>query len=248
MDELKKIYNEKIKPLIDEVVVFFASSKKDVGEEDGKKEMSTVKAMTIAIILAIVIRTWVVQPFKIPSGSMEETLLVGDYLLVNKFSYGLQVPLPKLIGWTTIRIGPVPVFVLPIVDSKVARTWGEIEAGDVVVFRYPGDRTKDYIKRVIGAPGDTVELRNSVIYLNGEKWDDPYGVYKKGHSIDNFAPYTVPEGEMFVMGDNRNNSYDSRFWGTAPVKDIRGKAFIIYWSWNRDKGSVRGDRLFSGIK
>ena len=204
----------------------------------------TIEAVAIALVLALIIRTFVVQAFKIPSSSMEDTLLIGDHILVSKFSYGLQVPRPAII-----RVFGIPI---PFFETNLKPLWGEVRSGDVVVFRYPGDRTKDYIKRVIGTPGDRVEVRDKVIYLNSEKWDDPYGVVKGGFSgnpdeADNFGPYTVPEDHVFVMGDNRDRSYDSRFWGPVPFHEIRGRAFIIYFSWDGTDTWVRFDRIGMGI-
>ncbi|MBI5455044.1 MAG: signal peptidase I [Deltaproteobacteria bacterium] len=211
-------------------------------QKDKKKNVrEIVEAVVIALVLALIIRTFVIQAFKIPSGSMEDTLLVGDHIVVSKFAYGIQVPKPAIIKVFGASI--------PFFETKLIPSWGKVDHGDVVVFRFPGDRSKDYIKRVIGLPGDRVELRDKVLYLNGEKMDDPWGVNKGGlYGEDteknvNFGPYTVPEGTVFVMGDNRDRSYDSRYWGPVPFKDIKGKAFIIYWSWNRDSHWVRFGRL-----
>ena len=174
------------------------------------------EAAVIAIILALFIRTFVVQAFKIPSGSMEPTLLVGDHILVNKFLYGIKIP---FINKTLIPIS-------------------EPERGDVIVFIYPVDRSKDFIKRVIGLPGDEIRIADHTIYVNGEPYKDEHGYYSDaerglaGKGKENsFGPITVPEDHLFVMGDNRNHSYDSRFWGFVPMEDVKGKAFIIYWSW-----------------
>lgn len=211
------------------------------GAKEKKKSVrETVEAIVVALVLALVIRTFVIQAFKIPSGSMEDTLLIGDHIIVSKFSYGLQVPRPAIISLFGV---PVPFF-----ETRLWRTWGEIRPGDVIVFRFPSDRTKDYIKRVIGAPGDTVEVRDKVIYLNGGKWDDPYGAYKGGiygaeAEKHNFGPFVVPEGQLFVMGDNRDRSYDSRYWGTVPISDVKGKALVIYWSWDKEGRWVRFGRI-----
>ncbi|MBL7213949.1 MAG: signal peptidase I [Desulfobacteraceae bacterium] len=174
------------------------------------------EAAAIAIILALFIRTFVVQAFKIPSGSMEPTLLVGDHILVNKFLYGVKIP------FTNATLIPV----------------SEPKRGDVIVFIYPVDKSKDFIKRVIGLPGDKIEIIGKKIHINGREWEDEKGFYSdQGRGAaryggkTNFAPVTVPEGHLFVMGDNRNHSYDSRFWGFVPVSSVKGKAFIIYWSW-----------------
>lgn len=210
--------------------------------KDKKKNLREIaEAIVIALVLALVIRTFVIQAFKIPSGSMEDTLLVGDHIVVSKFAYGIQVPKPAIIKVFGASI--------PFFETKLIPSWGKVELGDVIVFRFPGDRSKDYIKRVIGLPGDRVELREKVLYLNDKKIDDPWGVNKGGlYGEDteknvNFGPYTVPEGTVFVMGDNRDRSYDSRYWGAVPFKDIKGKAFVIYWSWDRDSHWVRFGRL-----
>ena len=189
-----------------------------------------LEAIIIAILIAFFIRTFVVQAFKIPSGSMKPTLLIGDHLLVNKFIYGVKIP---FIRKTLISIS-------------------EPKRGDVVVFIYPEDRSKDFIKRVIGVGGDTIEIRNKKIFLNGLPYNDAHGVYVDDFIIpgsiqprDNFGPFTVPKGALFTMGDNRDQSYDSRFWGVVDVKDVLGKAMILYWSWNKDDHNVRWSRIFS---
>ncbi|MCK4739876.1 MAG: signal peptidase I [Deltaproteobacteria bacterium] len=200
-------------------------NKKKKKEKKFRREVG--EAVVIALILAIIIRAFVIQAFKIPSSSMEDTLLIGDHLLVSKFSYGIQVPKPAII-----RVLGVPV---PFFETWLYPAWGEVKTGDVVVFRFPGDRSKDFIKRTIGTPGDRVEVRDKVIFLNGKKMDDPHSVFKGsmygGTSAgDNFGPYLVPDDHIFVMGDNRDNSHDSRWWGPVPIKELRGKAFIIYVS------------------
>jgi signal peptidase I len=182
------------------------------------------EAAVIAVILALLIRTFVVQAFKIPSGSMEPTLLVGDHILVNKFIYGVKIPF--------IRNTLIPI-------SKPQRD-------DVIVFIYPHDTSKDYIKRVIGLPGDRIEIFDRKIYINGTLYDDKHGVYsevRNGGSL-NMAkkrnrPIIVPENHLFVMGDNRDHSSDSRVWGFVPLKSVKGKAFIIYWSWPHWKRFLR---------
>ncbi len=201
----------------------------------------TTQAVVIAIILALIIRTFVVQAFKIPSGSMEDTLLIGDHILVSKFAYGLQVPRPAMISFFGMRV--------PFFETHLVRTWGHIRRGDIIVFRFPGDRSKDYIKRVIGLPGDTVEVRDRVVYVNGKEIKDTHAVHKRNFygndtsAGDYFGPYVVPEGRIFVMGDNRENSFDSRFWGTLPISDIKGRAFIIYFSWDRKAHRIRMGRF-----
>ncbi|MGO9119585.1 MAG: signal peptidase I [Desulfomonilaceae bacterium] len=173
------------------------------------------EAFVAALVLATLIRGFFFQAFEIPSGSMEPTLLVGDHILVNKFIYGVRIPFTNK-RWPEFR---------------------EPSRGDVVVFVYPVDRSKDFIKRVVAVGGDTVEIRDNKVLINGEATKDPHahfhseGVYP-GHVIpgDNRKPIEVPKGFLFVMGDNRNNSYDSRFWGFVPLRDVLGEALIIYWS------------------
>lgn len=182
----------------------------------------------IAIILALFIRTFVVQAFKIPSGSMKNTLLVGDYILVNKFIYGIKVP---FTDYTLI----------PIENPH---------RGNVIVFKFPEDPSKDFIKRVVGVAGDTIRIENKQVYVNGKPEQNPYAihvdprVFPPGQQIrDNFGPITVPEGKLFVMGDNRDESNDSRFWGFVDISAVRGEAFMIYWSWDKDDFDVRWKRL-----
>lgn len=188
------------------------------------------EAIVIAIILALFIRTFIVQAFKIPSGSMLPTLLIGDHLLVNKFIYGLRVPVTGQL-------------LVPVKQPG---------QGDIIVFRFPKDRSIDYIKRVIGTPGDTVELRDKHVFVNGGEIADPHAHLSSSTILganasprDNFGPILVPEGKYFVMGDNRDNSYDSRFWGFVDEKDILGKAFILYWSWDIDKPLFSFERISS---
>jgi len=187
-----------------------------------------IEAIVIAVLIAFFIRTFIVQAFKIPSGSMKPTLQIGDHILVSKFIYGVKIPF--------IRKTLIPI--------------SEPKRGDIVVFIYPVDRAKDFVKRVVGIGGDTIEIRDKKIYINGLPYSDAYGVYTDDMLIpgdaqprDNFGPLAVPPGSIFVMGDNRDQSYDSRFWGVVDLKDVLGKAFIIYWSWNRDDFSVRWSRL-----
>jgi signal peptidase I len=184
------------------------------------------EAIITALILALVIRAYVIQAFKIPSGSMIPTLLIGDHLLVNKFIYGTKIP------FTDRR---VLIFKKP-------------ERGDIIVFKYPENPKKDFIKRVIATGGDVIEERDKRIYVNGKAVIEPYtqhsdsGIRSVNDPRDNFRPLTVPKGKVFVMGDNRDQSYDSRYWGFVDLKEIKGKALIIYWSWDPDKW-VRVSRL-----
>ncbi|MBF0118217.1 MAG: signal peptidase I [Desulfobacterales bacterium] len=197
-----------------------------------------VEAIVIAIILALFIRTFIVQAFKIPSGSMKTTLLVGDHILVNKFIYGVKLP---FLGTT----------IIPVKDPK---------RGDIVVFQFPEDPSKDFIKRVIGVSGDVIEMRDKQLYVNQQKAEENFSIYtdtkilpKEIQPRDNFGPITVPKDSLFVMGDNRDHSYDSRFWGFVNLSALRGEAFVIYWSWNSDNNDsiinyVRWNRLGKLIK
>jgi len=209
-----------------------------------------IEAVAIAIVLALFIRCFVVQAFKIPSSSMEDTLLIGDHLLVKKYAYGLQRPKATILGWTVFKVGGVPVFALPVMDSEMLPYWGNIERGDIIVFRPPTDRTKDFIKRVIALGGDTVELKANVVYVNDKPVNEPYVVFKPVPLADdgNFAKFNVPEGSVFVMGDNRNNSSDSRVWGPVRISEIKGKAWRIYWSKDPVGGDVRFSRFGSAIE
>lgn len=187
-----------------------------------------VEAIILAVVIAFFVRTFIIQAYKIPSGSMKPTLLIGDHLLVTKFNYGVKLPL--------LRSMLIPL--------------GQPKRGDIVVFIYPEDRSKDFIKRMVGLPGDTIEVREKKVFINNLPWNDPYGRHVDSLMIpgavqprDNFGPVTVPAGSYFVMGDNRDESYDSRFWGFVKQEDILGKALIIYWSWNSEESGVRWNRI-----
>lgn len=194
-----------------------------MSEMKKSKVREYLETLIIALLIALFVRAFVVQAFKIPSSSMEPTLLVGDHILVNKFIYGIRIP---LIGKKVFRF------------SKPQR-------GDVIVFIFPRDKSKDFIKRVIGLPGDTVEIRNRKIYINDHLIEDPWGVYSSWGPTtpDNYGPIKVPFHSLFVLGDNRNNSQDSRYWGFVPLDDVLGKAFIMYWSWN-----LRSTSLVSKVR
>jgi signal peptidase I len=190
--------------------------------------LGIVRDIFIAFVLAIFIRAFAVQAYKIPSGSMIPTLLVGDYILVNRLSYGLRIPYYKYI----LR-------------------WGEIKRGDIIVFVFPEDPSKDFIKRVIALSGETIEIRKKKIYINGKEIEDKWGFFKDddvGPPRDDFGPFQVPQGHVFVMGDNRDESNDSRFWGPVNIENIKGKAFIIYFSWDPYEKSIRFSRIFSIIR
>lgn len=187
------------------------------GQRVGRKSLvrEYIEAILIAGILALFIRTFVVQAFKIPSGSMEPTLLVGDHILVNKFIYGIRIPF-------------VNKEIIPVKSPKQF---------DIVVFRYPMDRSKDFIKRIIGTPLQKVQIISKKIYINDEPLNESYGYYDDPRTTlnprDNFGPVIVPPHSYFVMGDNRDHSHDSRFWGFVDNDDLVGEAFIIYWSWRQ---------------
>jgi signal peptidase I len=191
------------------------------------------EAIIMALVLALFIRTFIVQAFKIPSGSMIPTLQIGDHILVNKLSYGVRMPFLE----------------------KYLLEYGKPQRGDVVVFIFPEDRSKDFIKRVIGVAGDSVEVRAKKVYINGKPVEDPHAHFA-GYdpqaggvgSGDDYGPKTVPENHIFVMGDNRDRSYDSRFWGYVNLHEVRGKAFLIYWSWDGVDRWVRWERLGNLIR
>jgi len=206
-----------------------------------------IESLIVIAIIAIVIRSFIVAPFKIPSSSMVPTLEVGDYLFVTRYDYGFRIPL------TDIQIAP-----------KVAHR------GDVAVFDYPEDRSKDYIKRIVGLPGDEIRYEANKLYVNGKKmpliekeprayflgdgsvdvstvfeeslFEVNHQVLRKDFSIRD-GQWKVPAGHYMVLGDNRNNSRDSRFWGFVPQGYLVGKAAIVWWSWDHAKGEVRWSRL-----
>jgi signal peptidase I len=187
------------------------------------------EAIIIAVLLALFIRQFAVQAFTIPSGSMMDTLLIGDYILVNKFLFGAEIPL-------TDRHLP------GLRDPR---------HGDVVVFKYPNDETRDFIKRIIAVGGETVQVKDNRAFVDGKPLDEPYvrpgsvPTTPAGHCgyLYGCDPIVVPPGAYFVMGDNRDNSQDSRYWGFVKGEKIRGKAFLIYWSWNGDRHWLRWRRL-----
>jgi signal peptidase I len=198
-----------------------------------------LESIIIAVILALFIRTFVVQAFKIPTGSMENNLLIGDHLLVNKFVLGPT-------RW------PIERTLLPI---------GTIRRRDVLVFKYPEEPDRDFIKRVIGLPGETLEVREKKVYINGSPLDEPYAHYltpaadeSQYHEVTSFdvreryGPVTVPPNQYFMMGDNRDNSQDSRYWGFLPRENIKGRALIIYWSYEADRQDYQEEGAGATIK
>jgi signal peptidase I len=200
------------------------------------------ESICVAVILAFFVRTFVVQAFKIPSSSMEPNLLVGDHLLVNKFRFA---PVLTSLERRLLPIDP-------------------IRRGDIIVFKFPEEPERDFIKRVIGLPGDTIEMRNKRVYVNGQVLDEPYAHFiyppDEGASsapdvegpdpLRSFAPMTVPPDNYFMMGDNRDNSQDSRYWGFMPRDYVKGKALFIYFSFGEGGGpaNVRWSRLLHQIR
>ena len=218
------------------------------------------EAIVIAVLLALLIRAFVVQAFKIPSGSMKETLLIGDHILVNKFIYGTKIPFTdsRLLIFRPPRREDVIVFSFPKNKEKEECTSFfknmSFRIGNAVSSLNPvylfKDDCRDFIKRVIGVGGDKIEIKNKIVYVNDVPLTEPYTVHKdsgiEDSQRDNFGPFTVPRNSFFVMGDNRDQSYDSRFWGVVDMSEIKGKAFIMYWSWNTNGGffsKVRWNRL-----
>jgi len=200
-----------------------------------KKELvwEYAKAVVTALLLALFIRAYFIQAFKIPSGSMIPTLLIGDHILVNKFIYGTTIPF----------------------SDKRILVFRKPEKGDIIVFKYPEDRSRDFIKRVMAMEGDVIESKNKTIYVNGKAVDEPYAQHtdtslRPGgiEPRDNFGPYIVPKGKYFMMGDNRDQSYDSRYWGYVDLTDIRGEALILYWSWDNKNHWPRFERIGRLVK
>ncbi len=187
-----------------------------------------MRDIAIAILLALFVRTFIVQAYKIPSGSMMPTLLPGDYLLVNRLAYGIRLPYKGYI----VR-------------------WREVKRGDIAIFVFPKDRRKDFVKRVIALPGEEVKIKNKKIYINGKEIEDRWGIFSDsnyvGYPRDDFGPVRVPPGSVFVLGDNRDESNDSRYWGFVPIENIKGKPLVIYFSVGSEEG-IRFKRLFSTPK
>lgn len=209
------------------------------------------EAIIIAMLLAFAIRVFIVQAFKIPSGSMIPTLLIGDHILVSKLSYGVQWP-----GDCRVKMTLPP---MSCYTTKNLVTFNPPQRGDVIVFRYPEDEEKDFIKRIVGIQGDVVHVHNKTVYVNGAAvTDQPYtqrvdpGVIDGAiNPRDNYGPVTIPAHSYFVMGDNRDQSLDSRFWGYVKEEKIKGRALRIYWSWS-GQGTwqewVRWERIGKAIR
>lgn len=198
------------------------------GQMSSRPKKGLVRELTegllTAVVIAAILKLFIIQAFRIPSGSMIPTLRIGDQILVSKLSYGLKNPFH---------------------DRYLFRT-GSPKRGDVVVFKYPKDESKDFIKRVVGIPGDHIVIRKKQIFVNGVLQKEPYiqilDPTTDQSPRDNFET-TVPPHSYFVMGDNRDDSYDSRFWGFVKSRKIVGRAILIYWSWSKDRKAVRFSRL-----
>lgn len=232
-----------------------AGAMNDPAPETVKKEPILVeyaKAFFPVFLAVLILRSFIIEPFRIPSASMLPTLHVGDFILVNKFSYGVRLP---VIGYK-------------IIDS------GQPERGDVAVFRYPRNPSINYIKRIIGLPGDRIGYFDKLVYINGQpmeqsivsdEGDDSYSVYgfskraeqlgdishmilRQGDKATVSGEYIVPEGHYFVMGDNRDNSNDSRYWGTVPEANLVGKAFFIWMNWDSREGTVKWQRIGMAVE
>lgn len=219
-------------------------AKKSVARKSKFREYT--EAILIAVVLALLIRAFVVQAFKIPSGSMLETLQIGDHILVNKFIYGIKLPFSdsRFLVFTPPKRGDVIVFSFPknkekeectSIVANISVRFGNAWSSGNPLYLFKDD-CKDFIKRVIGVGGDTIEIRNKVVYVNDVPLDEPYAIHNDpqidGAPRDNFGPFTVPRRSLFVMGDNRDQSYDSRYWGVVNMDEVEGKAFIMYWSWD----------------
>ncbi|TMQ47500.1 MAG: signal peptidase I [Candidatus Eisenbacteria bacterium] len=192
---------------------------------------SWVRSLTVGILGVLIFRGMVAQAYQIPSGSMEKTLLVGDYIYINKMLYGPEIDLG--MGDMHLLHHRFPGFRKP-------------HPGDIIVFRYPVDLRKDFIKRCVAVEGQTVAIRDKILYVDGKKQDEPYVIHEDNRIIpfglsprDNFGPITIPKGKIFMMGDNRDNSLDSRFWGPLPVELVKGKAIFRYFSWDGERNWPR---------
>ncbi len=235
-------------------VLKIKKEKREANEAEEPILVEYARSFFPVLLFVLILRSFLVEPFRIPSGSMMPTLLIGDFILVNKFSYGIR---------------------LPAVHTKVIEL-GKPERGDVVVFRYPKDPTTDYIKRVVGLPGDHLGYYNKKLYINNElmeqtslgiyagqgkgdsmsgaiQWAEMLGNVEHNILIRNGArsvegEFVIPEGQYFMMGDNRDNSNDSRYWGTVPEANLVGKAFMIWMNFDSDNGGIDFGRLGSTIK
>jgi len=210
-------------------------------KKKGKSDLRDwVKSLTIGILAVLVFRGMVAQAYQIPSGSMEHTLLVGDYIYINKMLYGPEIDLG--LGGHQFIHHRFPGFRKP-------------RRGDIIVFRYPVDLRKDFIKRCVAVEGQTVAVRNKVLYVDGQPQNEPYVLHEDERIIprdlgprDNFGPIVVPKGFIFMMGDNRDNSLDSRFWGPLPIELVKGKAILRYFSWDGERNLPRFSQILRPLR
>lgn len=202
------------------------------GVEAKKKSVAReyAEALILAVVLVLFLRAFVIQAFRIPSGSMRETLLEGDFLFANKFIYGPRIP------FTDIH--------LPGIRKP--------KPGDIIVFEAPVGEHKDFIKRCIAVEGQTLEIRDKQFYVDGVRLDEPYVQHSDPRNIgpprDEFGPITVPPGHIFMVGDNRDDSHDSRYWGPLDLKNVKGKAMFLYFSWDGEKNFPRFGRFFNLVR
>ena len=204
-----------------------STRKSKAAKNSGEDIFSYIKSLGIALLMALLLKHFVIEAYRIPTGSMEDTILVGDFLIANKFIYGVTIP------FTDIRLPAVR-------DPK---------PGDIVIFKFPLDPSFNYVKRCVAGPGQTVEVKNKIVYVNGVKFDDEAFVKhidtviaqpgSREYKRDNFGPVKVPPDHFFMMGDNRDNSYDSRYWGPVKKDFILGEAMFIHWSWAPDYNSPK---------
>ena len=198
------------------------------------------EALIFAVVVATIVRTYFFAPFQIPSGSMLPTIQIGDHIFASMYTYGSPIP------FTDIKLFKKPV-----------------KRGDIVIFPYPQDPSIDYIKRAVGLPGETLEIRNDQVFINGEPLDEPYAYFELNERksrqaqgltavpSSRYGPVKIPQGKLFAMGDNRYNSADSRFWGFVNIDTITGKGQIIYWSHDPDESIFSGyrfERLFDFLE
>ena len=205
----------------------------------GDSLVDWIKTAAISLAIVVTFRGVVAQAYQIPSGSMERTLLVGDFLYINKMLYGSEIDIG--FGGHRFFYHRFPAIRQP-------------KPGDIIVFRYPPNPSQDFIKRCVAVAGQTIEIKDKVLYVDGVPRDEPFTHHDDPRVLprelsarDNYGPYVVPAGNVFMMGDNRDNSLDSRFWGPLPLANIKGKAIFLYWSWDGEKFRPRMERMFHGI-
>ena len=197
-----------------------------------------VEVIVVGLLVVSLFRAVVAQAYQIPSGSMERTLLVGDFLFINKMIYGPEIA----PGWKGKNLFDIR---FPAIRKP--------RPGDIIVFRYPLDPGVDYIKRCVAVEGQSVEVRDKVLYVDGKERKEPYVVHGDPRLLpspsprDNFGPIMVPKDHIFMMGDNRDNSYDSRFWGPLPLENVKGKAMFLYLSWDKERMLPRFERFFRAV-